>query len=428
MLCVPLLVALATAATAWPAVAGVNERVLYNFTGGADGETPSAPVLADTTGPRGTVRALYGTNYEGGAHAYGAIFKLTPPAEGAAVWTDSTLWGFSGGSGGGGALAGVFSHRRRISPETRLFGTTLGYPGGGNGTVFRLTGRSFETIWSFTGGSDGADPEGAVFSDATGTLYTTALTGGANGGGTVIKLTRYGVGQAAAWTETTLWAFTGKVDGKGPSSGLIADPGGALYGTASGGGAGGVGVVFKLTPPASGQTAWTEQTLYAFAGGEDGATPFAPLTPGPNGVLYGTTEMGGGGTGCFGQPCGTVFALTPAASGQGAWTEQVIWRFSGLDGGFPDTGLIIDANGVLYGTTLSGGAGQNGFAFKLTPPGAGQTAWTETTLWAFTGPDGSAPDAPLASDNAGVLYGTTLFGGPTNRGVVFSLTGTGFAQ
>jgi uncharacterized repeat protein (TIGR03803 family) len=178
-----------------------------------------------------------------------------------------------------------------------------------------------------------------------------------------------------------LWSFSGGSDGGGPAAGLISDRAGALYGTASGGGSGGHGTVFKLTPPENGKTAWTEQTLWSFSGGSDGASPTA--------------------------------------------------------------GLIADRAGALYGTAVSGGkidnvcfgGNGNGVVFKLSPPKHGQTAWTHTTLWAFSGgSDGCFPNAPLIADNRGVIYGTTQYGGFFSGnlcigfgcGVVFRLTGTGF--
>jgi uncharacterized protein YceK len=152
----------------------------------------------------------------------------------------------------------------------------------------------------------------------------------------------------------------------------------------------GCGTVFKLTPPSQGETAWTETVLYSFKGASDGANPFASLISGESGALYGTTLLGGSGN-CFGSECGTVFKLTPPAEGETVWTETVLYSFNGgSDGNFPRASLIADERGALYGTTSSGG-GSNcpgfvcGTVFKLTPPAEGQTAWTETVLYGFKG-------------------------------------------
>ena len=179
----------------------------------------------------------------------------------------------------------------------------------------------------------------------------------------------------------------------------------------------------QLTPPRRGQSGWTLTTLYFFTGNADGAQPAGGVVADKSGVLYGTTAWGGtfGGSLCGSWGCAVVFKLTPPASGQGTWTETVIWSFSGYaDGACGNGPLIIDRNGALYGTTqyggylpcfFSGGFGC-GNAFKLTPPAPGETAWTETTLWSFTGlSDGQSPLAGLVADNKGALYGTTTWGG-----------------
>jgi uncharacterized repeat protein (TIGR03803 family) len=183
-----------------------------------------------------------------------------------------------------------------------------------------------------------------------------------------------------------LYRFTGGSDGSVPYAGLIADNSGALYGTTQQGGSGcpqdkGCGTVFKLTPSAKGQTAWTETVLYRFTGGSDGASPRAGLFADKQGVLYGTTNVGGGQSGCpqftaLFVGCGTVFKLTPPAKGQTTWTETVLYRFKGAptsDGSVPYGGLIADNSGALYSTTGVGGTTRrfsrgigDGTVFKLT--------------------------------------------------------------
>ncbi len=187
----------------------------------------------------------------------------------------------------------------------------------------------------------------------------------------------------------------------------------------------GCGTVFKLTPPAKGQTAWAETVLYSFKGGSDGLNPQAGLIADNTGALYGTTSA---------YP-GTVFKLTPPARGQTAWTETVLYNFCSLpncsDGAEPNfVSLIADKEGALYGTTGSGGIGNYGTVFKLTPPAKGQTVWTETVLYSFKGgSDGQNPEASLIADDQGALYSTTFFGGTggsfprdPGSGTVFKLT------
>jgi uncharacterized repeat protein (TIGR03803 family) len=191
------------------------------------------------------------------------------------------------------------------------------------------------------------------------------------------------------------------------------DSSGNLYGTTFGGGASGYGTVFELSPAASGT--WTEKFLYSFKGGSyDGLFPFAGLIMDSSGNLYGTTQ-GGGASGW-----GTVFELSP----RGTWNETILYSFSGgNDGATPAAGLIMDSNGNLYGTTVEGGASRNGTVFELSPPTTADGPWNETVLHAFKGGnDGAAPYAGLIMDSSGNLYGTTGGGGASGWGTVFELS------
>jgi uncharacterized repeat protein (TIGR03803 family) len=214
---------------------------------------------------------------------------------------------------------------------------------------------------------------------------------------------------AAAQTETVLYGFTGAPDGDGPIGVLVRDDYGNLYGTTYRGGdtscAQGCGTVFVVNP--SGK----ETVLYRFVGGNDGATPapYGGLARDPQGNLYGTTALGGP------YNVGTVFKVTPTG------IESVLHAFTGgVDGGTPDSGLIHDGQGNLYGTTSVGGAFNAGTVFKIAPSGL------ETVLYSFSGGgDGGLPYASLILDTEGNLYGTTAFGGAANLGTVFQLTPTG---
>jgi uncharacterized repeat protein (TIGR03803 family) len=441
------------AGAASPALTQVTETVLWTFSGGNDGTSPVSGLIRDATG------ALFGTTGLGGSFSAGClgfgcgtVFKLTPPAAGQTAWTKTLLASFSGGNDGDYPIGGLFARNESPSRKKAVYGTTSGLEGeagvaaNATGTIFKVTDGTLTTLWNFTGGDDGAFPEsGLIANEDTGTLYGTASFGGASGNGTVFKI------ETTDQTLSTIWSFSGGSDGAFPSGTLLAGETGALYGTTSFGATldtpvcaviGGCGTVFKLTPPTAGKTAWTLTTLWSFSGGNDGASPFtAGLIADETGALYGTTGAGGAfPDGCGGIGCGTVFKLTPPAAGQTAWTLMTLWSFSGgTDGGFPTAGLIADGKGALYGTTYMGGAFGAGVVFKLTPPAvAGQTPWNESVLWPFTGgSDGQDPAGGLIADQKGALYGTTQFGGtitPNQRpcesfgcGVVFKLTGTGFA-
>ncbi len=167
------------------------------------------------------------------------------------------------------------------------------------------------------------------------------------------------------WNEKVLHSFCSQancVDGYHPDAGLIFDAADNLYGTTAYGGTYsdcqyGCGTAFELTPTAGG--GWTETVLHSFGNGSDGNSPLAGLVFDAVGNLYGTTV--GGGTNTY---YGTVFELTPTAGG--GWTEQVLLSFNGSNGRDPFAGLIFDAAGNLYGTTFNGGSGV-GTVFELTP-------------------------------------------------------------
>lgn len=168
-----------------------------------------------------------------------------------------------------------------------------------------------------------------------------------------------------------------------------------------------------------------ETVLYSSQGGtKDGADPDGGLLFDVAGALYGTTEEGGG----LRSGMGTVFKLSPPAAGKTQWAETVLYSFKGPpqhDGAFPNAGLIIDKQGALYGTTFFGGTIGYGTVFKLTPPAAGQSQWTETLLHSLAGKpnDGAQIRAGVIFDNAGALYGTTEAGGASGNGTVFQVTG-----
>jgi uncharacterized repeat protein (TIGR03803 family) len=215
--------------------------------------------------------------------------------------------------------------------------------------------------------------------------------------------------RAIAQDETVIYDFDG-ITGFEPNASLIFDKDGNLYGTA-GGGPNGTGTVFELSPDGSG--GWTESTIYSFGLFPDGAGPVAPLTFDTAGNLYGTTSGGGGGCGC-----GTVFMLAP--SGKGSWAETVLYSFqSGSDAQYPNSGLIFDKAGKLYGTGYYGGAYGMGAVFVLSPSVSG---WTESVALSFKGtPDGASPFGGLEFDKQGNLYGVTGAGGHYGAGTVYEL-------
>ena len=356
-----------------------HQSVLYSFTGGTDGANPYANVIQDWAGN------LYGTTSFGGADGAGVVFKVDTRGR------ETVLHTFTGGADGGYSFAGLIEDF-----EGNLYGTTEGGGGAsGAGVVFKIDPRGHYTVlYTFTGGADGASPNG-IIQDAAGNLYGTTYGGGADGVGVVFKLDRRG-------NETVLYSFTGNADGGYPTWGVIQDWFGNLYGTASSGGAAGSGVVFKLDRRGN------ETVLYSFTGGADGGYPYAGVTEDWAGNLYGTTSFGGA------DGAGVTFKLDPRGN------ETVLHSFTyGADGGYPFAGLIIDFFGNLYGDASSAGTAGAGVLFKIDPAGH------QTVMYSFPGSDGSNPLSGVIQDAAGNLYGTTTGGGPVNAGVVYKLDATG---
>lgn len=238
--------------------------------------------------------------------------------------------------------------------------------------------------------------------DNAGSLYAATQEGGANCQGAVFKLTP-GVN---GWNGQILYSFEGTSDGRFPAGGVIPDAQGNLYGTVLYSAPGG-GVVYELSPASGG--AWTQKVLYTFGSRGDGTVPIGELTLDPAGNLYGVTNQGGGSG-----YDGTVFQLKPSA---GVWTETILHRFGQLDndGYLPQTGVVLDAAGNIYGTTYDGGLYHSGVVYKLTPKGNGQ--YTESALHNFTGGnDGAQPRATPIFDLAGNLYSTASSGGNADNG------------
>jgi uncharacterized repeat protein (TIGR03803 family) len=286
-----------------------------------------------------------------------------------------------------------------------------------------------KVLHAFTGSPDGLAPESDLIMDAHGNLYGTTYAGGTGaceyGCGTVFELSPNSTG---GYTEHILHSFEGPLmDGQQPMAPLTFDAQGNLYGTTLSGGqsvTAASGTVFKLAPNADGT--WTETILHSFngglLGGTDGGEPQAGLVFDTAGNLYGTTAGGGTGIGCAGgNGCGTVFELTPLASG--GWGETILHNFTNdhQDGWNPYAKLIMDRLGNLYGTTFVGGAAGGGTVFRLSRT---EDGWQESILYSFScGADGCSPYSGVVFDAAGNLYGTTVGGGnESGDGVVYKLS------
>jgi uncharacterized repeat protein (TIGR03803 family) len=393
---------------------------IYNFTLGADGGGPLAGPTLDRAGN------LYGTTGYGGTGSDGTVYKL---ANRNGSWILTPLYEFQGGSDGATSNAPI-----SIGPSGALFGSTL-YGGGAPncGILFELqppptTVAAPNASWketilhTFAGGSsDGCSPASTLTWDRVGNVYGTTQIGGAygegggfNGYGTVFELTP----SSSGWTESILYNFSGGPLGNYPLfAGIVFDNAGAMYGTLEGGGDtnGDCGVIGcgVVYKLISSNGTWTESVLYTFTGSTDGQFPQGGVIFDGSGNLYGGAVTGGSGQG------GTVFQLTPSS---GDWNFNLLASLEESPEGAQgvETPLAFDSQGNLYGTTHDDGQYGLGTLFKLTPT---LTGWTYTDLHDFTGgDDGAYPVGPVVFDSQGNLYGTAIFGGSYGVGVIYELT------
>lgn len=380
--------------------------VLYSFTGGRDGSSPWGQLAMDSAGNFYT-----GTQEGGNNTGSGAASKLKAVSEG---WIMQPLYDFNGGASDG------IQPQVVVAANGVVFGATQAGGLANCGIVFQLTPpptvpvtaltRWNETILhTFAGSPDGCNAFSPPIIDAAGNLYgTTADGGGNNDAGVVYELVRSG----QSYTEKILHTFSGS-DGAVPAFGLIADSSFTnLYGVTQIGGTQNFGTVFRLTNIGSG---WTETVLYNFHNSSDGQQPQAGLAMDASGNLYGAAAMGGNGGG------GTVFELTPSGGG---YNFKLLY---GLECDYPSCigpylgYLTLDSAGNIYGTTLNQGANTYGSVFELSPS-SGSYTFTDLHDFALGSNDGGFPDGGVIRDAAGNLYGTTVDGGAYGGGVIFRIT------
>ena len=375
--------------------AQVTYKTLYKFKNTPDGNGPFSGLVADFSGN------LYGTTLWGGASGNGTVFELSPASGG--KWTESVLYSFTGGADGANPQGGV-----TFDSSGNLYGTAQGGGLYNEGVVFQLTpangGWTQSVIYNFTGGADGATPNCAhLIFDNAGNLYGTAWSGGSAGYGVVYELSP---GPNNTWTQAVLHTFQDPPDLENSASTLIFDSAGNLYGTCFAGGKTGNGGVYELVHGSGG---WTEKILYQFKGGTGGGNPAAGVIFDSAGNLYGIT-------GDWMSSTSVVYELMPKSGG--GWTEHSLRRFPGCSGSiYENSGLTLDEAGNLYGASLCGGPYGDGFIFKMTSNGSG--GWSFQRLHAFDGKPGGGPSGNVMIDTAGNIYGPTL---GNNSGTVFEIS------
>jgi uncharacterized repeat protein (TIGR03803 family) len=375
-----------------------NESIMYSFCALAncdDGMIPQGGLIMDSNGN------LYGVAFNGGDYIPGGVvFKLSPEGE------ETILHNFGAIPNDGNQPQGALI----MDKQNNLYGTTctggandIG-DGGGNGTVFKLSPDGTETILYNFGAdnNDGSVPRAGVVMDSKGNLYGSTNEGGAYGAGIVFRVSPEG-------KETILHTFgsTGATDGVGPWASLVMDANENLYGTTYQGGLADEGTAFEIS--AKGEYS----ILHSFgATSTDGTFVNTSLTLDSHGDLYGTTYLGGTNN------VGTVFKLTPTSSG--TWRETILYNFTDYQNCYaPASGVLLGANGDMYGTTLVGGTGATfplGCAYEINATGK------LTNLHSFDGfPDGANPAGNLLRDSQGNLYGVTSSGGNDDYGVAFRI-------
>ncbi len=364
-----------------------QEQVLYDFSG----PNGAGPLSGVSLGADGT---LVGTSVFGGKHGDGDVYELTPDGSG---YTETILHTFGGGVDGSKPDGNVVANS-----QGDLFGVTTVGGADQQGTAYELvpsgSGYIATVIHTFTGGADGSQPIGTPVLNTSGDLFGVTQFGGTTDGGVAFEISPTKTG----YREHVLHDFS--FGAALPQAGLSMAEDGTLFGT--GYGAGNVhtdGLVFRLRPEGK-QYAYTD--LYNFKGGTDGSNPFAALTvDGATGDIFGTTEYGGGAGGE-----GTVFELTPSGPG---YAERVLHAFTPKQGALPESPVLVEADGDLFGTATGGGTGCNGgcgTVFELIPSGS---TYSFKVVHRFTGPpDGAEPEwAPLVPEANGDLLGTTRSGG-----------------
>jgi len=401
----------------------LHETVLHSF-GGPDGAAASDGMIAGKAG------AFYGTTLFGGGSSGGAgtVFELAPRGSG---YTESVLYSFKSGYDGS-TPEGIVLRDGAFYGVTFAGGNPSGNGGLGWGTIFKLSpGKSGYTetvLYRFRGGLDAWEPLGPIVLDKAGNIYGASAFGGSQNDGAVFKLTR----GASGYTESLLYSFPGGAGGNLPEAGVTIDKYGSIYGTTMYGGSaqgfcdGGCGTVYKLT---LGKSSYSESVIFTFDG-VDGDLPYGAVTVDErSGAVFGTTYWGGT------KRVGTFFELTPNGS---SYTERVLHSFTGkADGFLPEGTPLLEPDGALYGTAALGGGGCHGIGcgvvFGLTPSDA---HYAFHVAYDFRAPiHGAEPEQTnLLTDASGALYGTTRSGGSATNcadggpggakgcGVVFKLT------
>ena len=376
-----------------------TETVLYNFTGGSDGSHPDTGLTSDGAGNFYGATELGGLGCPGNGSGCGVVFEISP--NGGGGWNETVLHSFSGPPDGANPVFAPVV----FDKVGNLYGTT-GYGGSDNaGALYELSpaGASWTEAVLYSFGNDWYYPTSSLIMDSAGNLYGATNWGGDGDCGTVFELSPSGGG----WTAQVIYSLYCPPG----SSGVIMDAAGNIFGAST-------STVFELSP--NGNGGWNPTVIHTFAGApKDGYGAAGVPVLDHAGNLYGATYSGGT------KNYGTVYKLSPITKGKkkGQWNEKILHSFrSSKDGANPSAGVVLDAAGNIYGTTYYGGKSGVGTVFELMAPAGTDKYYKEKVLWTFNGTDGMLPYSPPILDSAGNLYGTANEGGSYNAGVVFEVT------
>lgn len=380
-----------------------DETTLYRFADSRQGWQPMGPLVFDRQG------ALYGATMLGGAFGMGAVFQLTPPVAPATDWTAKAIANFTHLDGfaptagltidGSGALYGLLS-RGGAKAAGAIFKLTP--------PVAPATDWTLSKIYDFKGGVE-SYPTGGLLLDGDSLIGTTES-------GIVYKLSPPCGDAKTQWSFEKLYRFTNAAGGSFPISGLIKDRTGSLYGTTlyGGTGIGAMGTVYRLDPPASSAGGWKRTTIYTFRGDAEGSRPVSRLVLDSRGALYGVAQAGGKAN------AGIAYKLTPPTAPSNGWSKTIIAEFDGRNGAAPwSNSLVIDdTTGVIYGTTPLGGFANMGVVYKIQQ--SRESGYRLKQVHSFSGgSSGAKPNSGLIFDSQGALYGVTAEGG--GFGTVFKV-------
>lgn len=334
---------------------------IYEFKGGSDGCSPGTDMLPamDAAGNLyGTAESGADGSCTGNPKECGIVFELSPPPMKMGTWTETILHRFHGGSDGSFPLGGIV-----LAPDGCLYGTTASVYDNGPSTIYCLKKEA-----------DGAWHNHTLYQLPTlvqatctlllgsdGTLYGGTLEGGSTGWGMVFALHD----DAGTWKLHTLYSFKGVPDAYDPSSGLVMDSSGNLYGTTYFGGPSDAGTVYEVQRPALPGGEWIEHVLHGFSGSPDGDLPTGPPTIVSPGYLLGVTEVGGVLAGsCSRNGCGIVYSLKLR---DGRWNESILHNFADNPSGRPVGTLLAASSDLYYGMASDGGGSFSGSFYSFAP-------------------------------------------------------------